>query len=222
MDDPSLDPAHHVQALRGLARINALSRAAYGLYKVMRPTLQRFGPDATLLDVASGDCSVSLALHQRAREDGFALRIIAVDKSEVALGRARVAAADAGAPLQTLNADATAATLPTADIVLCTLFLHHLPTNVVTSVLRAMQSAARRLLLISDLRRCATGTALAAVIPRVVSRSSIVHTDAVRSVRAAFTIAEIRDLARSAGLSNAIITPVFPARFQLHWTRENA
>ena len=67
------------------------------------------------------------------------------------------------------------------------------------SLLYKMRCAARRLVLVSDLVRSRAGYALAAAVPRLLTRSRVVHVDAVRSVEAAFTPEEFRLLAAEAG-----------------------
>jgi hypothetical protein len=105
-----------------------------------------------------------------------------------------------------------------ADIVTCSLFLHHLdPPDVVRTLSRCASAAGRRLL-VHDLVRTRTGLALVYVIPRVVTTSPVVHTDAVLSVRAAYTRDELADLARSAGLQGFELRPSFPQRMLLSWS----
>ena len=52
---------------------------------------------------------------------------------------------------------------------------------------------------------------------RLLTRSPIVHVDGPLSVRAAFTVAEARQLAERAGLSGATIRRHWPQRFLLSW-----
>ena len=97
--------------------------------------------------------------------------------------------------------------------------MHHLPTEDVAPLLYKMRCGARRLVLINDLRRTPAGLVLAYLASRLGSRSRVVRTDAVLSVRAAFTIPEFAALAREAGLDGATIEPRVPMRFLLTWRR---
>ena len=70
---------------------------------------------------------------------------------------------------------------------------------------------------IDDLRRCAWGLGLARLCTPYLTRSPVVREDSVRSVRAAFTAGELKELARAAGLQGARVTTRFPARMLLEW-----
>jgi hypothetical protein len=80
-----------------------------------------------------------------------------------------------------------------------------------------MAAAARRLVLINDLRRSAGGWLLAYVGTRLLSASPVVHTDGPRSVAAAFTPVELRQLAERAGLAGATVVRRWPFRLLLTW-----
>jgi len=85
-----------------------------------------------------------------------------------------------------------------------------------------MKRATRRLVLVSDLRRCRTGFVLAVLASRALTRSHVVHVDALRSVRAAFTIPEFAEIAVTSGLDSATLIRRFPCRFLLEWSKEPA
>ena len=102
------------------------------------------------------------------------------------------------------------------DVVVCTLFLHHLAVAEAQTLLANMCEAAP-LVVISDLRRCSVGYAIAHAACRLLTRSSIVHYDGPQSVANAFSLAEMRSLCRAAGLADAIVRPVWPWRiFVVH------
>lgn len=219
MDDPALDERAHHEALRGLARLNRLSMSDRIVFRGIRELGP--SPDAgawSVLDVATGSGDVPVSLGRRAERAGVRLSIRACDASARAVEAARARAQRADAPVDFFVADALdTEPLPHADIVTCSLFLHHLENADAARLLRRMAASARRLLLVSDLRRCRRGMALARLVPRLVTRSPVVHADAVRSVKAAFTMEELGRLARDAGLEGASITPRFPARMLLAW-----
>jgi hypothetical protein len=107
------------------------------------------------------------------------------------------------------------------DVVLCSLFLHHLDDDGAVALLRRMRGAARRLVVVSDLRRTALGHLYALVGCRLLSRSPVFHVDGPRSVEAAFTSGEARDLAARAGLAGARVVQRWPQRFLLTWRRDD-
>jgi len=220
MDAPGLDPRAHEHALAGLARLNRWSLVARLLWPEVRRAALAGAAPLELLDVACGAGDVPLALALRARAAGLALRITALDRSATALAHAARRARAAGIELHARQADALApAGLPAqADVVTCSLFLHHLDPDAATHLLRVAAAATRRRLLVCDLRRTHAGLCLAAAASRLATRSDVVHADATASVRNAWTPAEARALAARAGLHGARVRHAFPQRWLLAWS----
>jgi 2-polyprenyl-3-methyl-5-hydroxy-6-metoxy-1,4-benzoquinol methylase len=221
MDQPGLDEVQHVQALRGLARINRLSGSARILWPALRTLARQLSPaPLRLLDVATGGGDVPLGLWRKARRAGLALAIAGCDRSPTALAHARRGAARHGADLRYFEWDALGGPLPEGyDVLTCSLFLHHLDEAEAVGLLARMAAAARRLVLINDLRRSTVGLLLAYLGTRLLSTSPVVHTDGPLSVAAAFTPAEMRTLAARAGLKGATVARRWPFRFLLTWRR---
>jgi 2-polyprenyl-3-methyl-5-hydroxy-6-metoxy-1,4-benzoquinol methylase len=221
MDQPGLEPNRHRAALRGLARINWWSGSAHILWPPIWALAQaRGGEPLRILDVATGGGDVPIRLWQRARRHGLALQIDGCDVSAAAVAHARREAEQQAAAVQFLQRDVCAGALPTGyDVLVSSLFLHHLDEEEAVELLRRMAAAARRLVLVNDLARSRTGFVLAYLGTRLLSRSAIVHTDGPLSVEGAFTLAEASDLARQAGLHGARVERRWPCRFLLSWSR---
>lgn len=218
MDDPALDPSRHRQALRGLARINRWGRSAQILWPAIRLAAGVTRRPLRILDIATGAGDVPLALWRMGRRIGYHLEIAGCDRSATAVAYARERAEQAGADIQFFALDALAGPLPSGyDVLTSSLFLHHLDEPDAVSLLRHMASAGSPLVLISDLRRSHVGLALAHLGTRLLSASTVVHTDGPRSVRAAYTPEEVRALAEQSGLLGATITRRWPCRFLLNW-----
>lgn len=219
MDQPGLQPALHVQALNGLARINRISASDRILWRPLA-ALARANPGQTIrvLDIASGGGDVPIRLLQRARRAGLVLQLTGVDASATAVAHARAYAKRSGAAVEFATLDVLHEPLPTGfDVLTASLFLHHLDDPEATALLRRMGAAARRLVLVNDLVRSRLGYLAAWLGTRVMTRSPIVHVDGPRSVEAAFTIAEAQRLAEMAGLFGASVTRRWPWRFLLTW-----
>ena len=218
MDDPDLAPEVHDSALRGLARLNAVSLAAR---PIVREILAREwdGGRLSLMDVAIGAGDVPTRVVRALRPRGLTPEVVGVDVSPLALERAseRLQAEGVRAECLNINVADDRATLPEADVVTCSLFLHHLRDEQVGTVLERLGRAARRLLVVSDLRRAGLGPALAWASSRLLTRSPVVHVDAVRSYRGALSLAELREHARRAGLVGARVDAAFPLRMVLVW-----
>lgn len=218
MDDPDLSPRMHRAALGGLARLNLLSLAGSQFWpEIRRIASSRPGP-VTLLDIATGSGDVPIRLARRAARAGITVNLHACDLSPVAIDAIRERASKVGIPVDAWVHDVVASPIGRKfDIVTCGLFLHHLTEASAVALLRNAAAAARGTFLLSDLRRDRTGLVLAWIASRLCTTSPIVHTDALKSVRAAFTISELHDLATAAGLDGASIRPVWPRRMLLTW-----
>jgi SAM-dependent methyltransferase len=221
MDQPNLDAGLHFRALRGLERINSLSGSAGILWTGLSARLAEFGGrEIRLLDVATGAGDLPIRLWHKAQRAGVPVKIDACDVSPAALTFARERARRVNAPVQFFECDALAGPLPAGyDVLTSSLFLHHLDEATALVFLRRLAEAAERLVLVNDLVRGLRGFVLAYVGARLLTTSPVVHVDAPRSVEAAFTIEEARDLARRAGLQGAVVTRRWPCRYLLSWSR---
>lgn len=217
MDDPALPAAEHEAALRGLARLNALSSGAGILWAKLKTLLPRSGGrPLRVLDLATGGGDALLGLAARARRAGALFEWAGCDVSGTALTVARRRAEAAGIKAEWFALDALADPLPGGfDVVTCSLFLHHLDDEPARIVLAKMHAAARVMSLVGDLERSIMNYGLVWLGTRLVSRSPIVHVDGPLSVRAAFTADELRRLAVSGGVESAVVTRHFPCRLRL-------
>ncbi len=221
MDDPALDPAAHARALRGLGRINRLSRSGAILWPPIAAIARVAGAGTIrVLDVASGGGDVVLGLSKRATRVGLNVTFDGSDVSAAAVKIAEANAAEKGHPLRFRQLDVLTESIPDGyDVVMCSLFLHHLDDDQAVSVLAKMAAPARRLVLVNDLIRGPAGYLLAVVGCHVLSSSPIVHYDGPVSVAGAYTIAEASGLAARAGLVGARFSRHWPCRFLMSWSR---
>lgn len=226
MDQPGLDLSLHHQALAALRRVNWLSRTADSLWPAIvalareRQAAGDLTP-LTLLDVACGGGDVVLRLAHRARLAGISLQIRGCDISETAIRFAQKQTSQKGETGSSFFVhDILTAPLPDAyDIVTCTLFLHHLEGPQAGQLLRNLAAAARKLVLVSDLRRTRLGFWMAHLVARVVTRSPVVRVDGPLSVAAALSLEEVDHLAKSCGWTGFTLRRVWPERFLLTWKK---
>lgn len=218
MDQPGLDPALHAEALRGLARINRVSRGPATLWDALRRSLHRHDRPWRILDVACGGGDVAIELAALARADGVEVQLGGCDVSPTALDHAHRNAERAGVAFTTHRLDAVNDPLPAGyDAAVCSLFLHHLRQDEAVRLLAALSTRVG-CLAVTDLERSRAGLLAARVGTRVLSRSRIVHVDGPLSVRAAFSADEARQLATDAGLRGATVRRVWPFRWLLTWS----
>ena len=213
MDDPKLDPQRHRQALRGLRRLHAVSGSVALVREALLPHISQNGQPLRLLDVATGGGALPLALRRWAEREGLNLQIEACDISRQALDYARQRAASAGLNnVRFFQLDILCDPLPQGyDVVLFSLFLHHLDDAKSVDLLHRAMAAGRHII-VCDLLRSRFSLLAVTVGARLLTRSDVVHTDAALSVRAAFTPGELRSLGEQAGLRNITVRSHFPAR----------
>jgi 2-polyprenyl-3-methyl-5-hydroxy-6-metoxy-1,4-benzoquinol methylase len=220
MDQPGLSAAEHAAALRGLKRIHRFSRTLPHLVRALEPIMKTAGAEpVTVLDIACGGGDLLCDLSRVARARGWNARFVGTDISEQALEIARGNALAGGHDIEFFPWNAVRDPLPGRyDVVMCTLFLHHLTEAEAARLLGHMATAAQRMVLADDLVRSPVGYALALAGCRLLSRSPVVHFDGPVSVQAAYTPDEIRALAEKAGLTGCRVSTHWPKRYLLSWS----
>jgi 2-polyprenyl-3-methyl-5-hydroxy-6-metoxy-1,4-benzoquinol methylase len=222
MDSPELDRSLHLGALAGLRRINVVSRAAATLWPFVEEVSRGVQPALLrVLDLAcgSGDNLIGLAVH--ALQAGVAIECEGCDASPLAVETAtREARRRELRGVSFHQRNVLESELPAGyHIVTCSLFLHHLSDEQAVDLLTRMAAATNDMLLVSDLRRTRVGLAMAWVASRALTRSPVVHVDAIRSVAAAFNESEILHLSNRSRLSDCRLVRRWPQRWVLSWRK---
>jgi 2-polyprenyl-3-methyl-5-hydroxy-6-metoxy-1,4-benzoquinol methylase len=218
MDEADLDPQLHNAALRGLERLNWLSRTVAAVWHPLNRLAEQRGlTRLSVLDIACGAGDLLTGLTKRARRAGIELAADGCDVSVTALEHARRrAAAEHLDTIGFIQCDVMIEPLPGSyDVVISSLFLHHLGNEQAAMLLRKASDAARMMLIVTDLERSRRGYALTWLATRVFTTSPVVRVDGIRSIRAAFTRREIQTIASRAGLPPATITTHWPCRWRL-------
>ena len=198
MDDLSRPQPEFDQAYRELSIIN---RTLGGIRAIERflPEV----PNLLILDVAAGACDVSEAISRRR-----ACRIVVLDRNEKGLRLAE----------KSLPVTADALEMPfrdqTFDVVMASLFFHHLSDEQCVQVLASMWRIAKRLVLVNDLHRHRAAYFSIRALTAAFSRSAMVRHDGPVSVLRAFRPPELLSIARRAGIP-ATVHRSFPYRLVL-------
>lgn len=229
MDDPDLDPRRHLRALGALSRVNRVSLAAWRLGRQVGALRSRVDGPVRILDVACGGGDILLRVAAAARRRAWDVALDGCDLSERALDAARRSARTAGHPddpsdegvsLRFFRLDVLRDSMPEGyDLVTSSLFLHHLEWDDATLLLRRMAEASRHRLFVQDLRRTRLGYVLAWLGLHTLTRSDVARVDGLRSVEAAFTVAEARRLCTESALHGAVVTTGWPQRLTISWDR---
>ncbi|NOX53578.1 MAG: methyltransferase domain-containing protein [Planctomycetes bacterium] len=174
-----------------------------------------------MLDLACGGGDVTIGIARRARQSGLRVQVDGCDISPLAIQFARERLrAESLKGMHFFTLDVLRDPLPEGyDVVMASLFLHHLDNEQAVEMLRRMAEAARRMALVHDLRRTSAGYVLAWVGCRIAARCRVNHLDGPLSVRASFREAEIERLAADAGWHGAQFVRCWPQRFLLSWQK---
>ena len=220
MDNPALDAAEHVEALRGLSRLNFVGNNPGLIWPALRDLALQRRQIIRILDVATGGGDVPLALAKRARKAGLPMEFSGCDISPLAIEYAHSQAAERGLPVEFFEHNVLEQALPGGyDAVICSLFFHHLSWEQAEVLLRRMADACGSLIVISDLNRTTPSMLMTLAASYLFTRSKVVHIDGPRSVQAAFNLLEAKQLAEAAGLKDFQLRSAFPCRFLLTWRR---
>lgn len=221
MDSPDLDAARFLGSLNGLRRVNRVTRSARILWPDLLEAARadRSRP-LRVLDVACGGGDVAIDLARKARRAGEPMQIEGCDIQPLAVRHAEQRAGEEGVDVRFFSLDAVRDPLPEGyDVIVSSLFLHHLEGGDAVDFLRQSAAAVRNRLLVHDLVRSAGGYWLAALGVRVLLCNDVCHVDGPSSVANAFTVDEVRGLAASAGLRQVTVERRFPFRFLLRWVK---
>ena len=216
MDGADLSPTAHVAALAGLERLNLLALHARPFWREIGPWAAGATPDQPLrvLDLACGGGGLVLGLRRRARRERLAVQVDGCDRSPTAVAFAEARAAKAGlAGGRFFACDLLGDGVPSGyDVVINSLFLHHLTEDEAVAFLRDAAAKVQRVALISDILRTRLGLWLVRVACPVLGGSRIVVEDGLTSLRAAFTATELREIAAWAGFPGVSLRPHWPER----------
>jgi 2-polyprenyl-3-methyl-5-hydroxy-6-metoxy-1,4-benzoquinol methylase len=221
MDSPSIPDDVLIRTLDGLSLVNAVTLSLRIVWPDVRATVARH-PDrpVRILDVAAGGGDMLIRLHKRARRQGVPLELAGCDISPVAIAHARAGAEATGAPIAFFRHDAARDPLPDGyDMIMSSLFLHHLDDDDAVRFLREAAARARDRVLIHDLARSRPAFWFARLGTSFLLLNDICRKDGERSVEGAFTRGEAAALAERAGLAGAEVTTRLPFRFLLRWVR---
>lgn len=210
MDDPAATEAEFAAALRDLARINRISLAYQPTLRWLDRLVARSGAKRlSVLDVGAGGGDMLRAIAEWGAQRGVMVELTGLDRSLWA-GRYAMAA---GTPARWITADLFE--LDPAeqfDMVLCSLFTHHLRDPELVRFLRWIEGRARLGWLISDLHRHPVSWGFVWCVVRLMRMDPMVVHDSTVSIARGFRRAEWRRLLDQAGVT-AEIRWAFPFRW---------
>lgn len=207
MDTDCRDADDYNACLRDLASVNTVTLAR-------RPTLawldRALPSGGSVFDVAFGHGDMLRAIARWARRRGRPVTLRGIDLNPGAAAAAR--AASPGLALDLLTGDVLACDpAPPPDVIVSSLFTHHLTDAQVVEFLRWMERHALRGWFINDLHRHPFPYYGFGLLARVMRWHRFVLHDGQVSIARAFTVAEWRRLLADAGVPGTVRW-VFPFR----------
>ncbi len=197
MDRPDAAPAELEGALKSLRGLNRW----FGSYRLVMRFVRRWvrpGDRLRIADLATGSADIPRLVVDHARAIGASVSIDAVDFQPTTIETAR--------RLSTQYPEITCCrgdvlgfgTAGAYDIVLCSLALHHFSEADAVRLLRRCRELSRRFVLVSDLRRGWLASLGVRLLTLLIFRDPMTRSDARVSAQRAFTLGELRELARRA------------------------
>lgn len=220
MDDLSLPQEKLVQVLAGLNRLNYLSSTAFFLARAIKKLIPKKQKSLTLLDIGCGAGDVLCNVANYLKQQGLIVKAIGIDINPHSIEVANKNAKSTNSPAEFLVADVSNALKDlTYDIACSSLFLHHLSEKTIVEIFSLIKERATIGLVMSDLERSKIGYLMTYAATRLLSRSTIVHQDGLKSVQAALTKSEFVKLSKIAGLNNCLINRIYPCNLLLSWQK---
>jgi len=221
MDSGGLSDSELTKTLDGLSLVNSITMSLRIIWPDVVATARRHpGRPVRILDVAAGGGDMLVRLHRRAKRRNLPIELYGCDVSPVALAHASAAAEAVRASIGFFRHDASRDPLPEGyDMIMSSLFLHHLEEKEAIEFLREAAARARDRVVIHDLVRSRSSFWFAKLGTSVLLLNKICREDGERSVEGAFTRGEAAALAVRAGLNDAHVEARFPFRFLLRWVR---
>ncbi|MBA3658338.1 MAG: methyltransferase domain-containing protein [Gemmatimonadales bacterium] len=198
LDDPAADPAAVASSLRHIARANRWFGGAAAVRFGLAQTLGDMprGTTLTLLDVGTGLGDLPRAAVRWGARHGLRIRPIGLERSRVA---ARLAH-DAGVAMIVGCAGAPPFQDKSVDILLVSQVAHHLAPASTVELLRAADRIARRVVIVSDLRRSRVAQLAFRVGAAALRFDAVTIADGLTSIQRGYREAELRTLCERAGV----------------------
>lgn len=220
LDDTELSNPRLRTVLEGLRRVHAAAGTARKVWKQIRAWAWEHDVQTLrVADIGCGSGAVLRSLSRRARRDGFNFEGIGIDRNPNTITFAREQHC-LGVTYRVGNA--LDCDLQGFNVIISTMFLHHLRDRAAIGLLRRIAEASEGLVIVHDLVRSRVTLHLARLLTRVASTDPILYRDGMRSVLAAFTESELAHLAGEAGMRDAVLRRHWPCQISLRWKRSIA
>lgn len=214
MDGEAVSPGDLAACLADLARVNTVTLARLPTLAFVRRAVRHAGPrfrPLRVLDVGCGEGDMLRRLHRWAARTGHDLALSGIDLNPLGIRAAR-AATPRSTGIEFRVADAFGPGLDGFDVVISSLFTHHLTDGGVVDFLRMMEGSAAVGWFINDLHRDRLAFHGFQTLSAVAGWHRFVRHDGPISVARSFRRADWNRLLASAGVPGQVRWHV-PYRF---------
>jgi ubiquinone/menaquinone biosynthesis C-methylase UbiE len=202
VDMPDADPVLLQGELRNLRIINRRFGGIRSVQQALIPMAAGSDPERTftILDCATGSADQAVEIVRMLRRLGISVAVTAVDNNDTVLDNAREYASGYS-EIRFENLDIRELRYPdrSFDVVLCSLALHHFSRTDAVRCIQEIDRISRIGFILHDLSRSYIAAACAWIYTRVTTTNIMTKTDAIMSVMAAFTKAELAEMIHDAG-----------------------
>lgn len=210
MDDLEAGGYELEQSLRELAVINKWlggHRVLQHALDALKPKLEQSEQPVHIADLGCGGGDLLAYVKRWADQASISAELYGYDANPHVVQFARDWISDPGIQFQEANVFDPAFQDKRFDVVLLTLFCHHLPDQELISFLKQLKGQTSTAIIINDLHRHPLAYYSIRLLTGLLSKTPMVKADAPQSVSRAFTRSELTSLLQQAG---------FP-RFKLRW-----
>lgn len=190
MDDFDLDPAEIEHIFRDLDRVNELLGGTTitidGLKKLLRkiPLEQPI----VILDIGCGNGSMLRTIAELGRKQQWNMKLIGIDANPEAISLAQKQSISyPSIEYHCLNVQSSDFAQLSADIILCTLTLHHFNDQEIIKLVNSFMTKARVGVVINDLQRSKLAFHLFKAFSAVFMRNKIAKQDGLLSIKRSFS-----------------------------------
>lgn len=204
------------KSLMDLRRINRFLGGKKVILRALSSKLNGATTQLSLLDVGTGSADLPMAVAESCRNRLIEPFIAAVDISErnIRISRSQLGV---GSEINLVRADSLKLPFSSRsfDFVTASLFLHHFRDDDVVRLLSDFGRIARCAVIVNDLIRDLVPYYFTKIAGPILAASFLTRNDAPLSILRGFTVSEMNDLARRAGLKVRETKRVFPYRLSM-------
>lgn len=192
MDKPDCDRQKLFNTYHYFKYVNRLLSGWRVIYRqYMRPILSERGGSATLLDIGFGGGDIPVDLVKWALQDGFSLRITAIDTDSKAMEYSQQQNYHPNITFRNTHTSTMVKEGKQFDFVISNHLLHHLTNLELKTITQHARQLSRCSVLMNDIQRSDMAYALFYLATRFIPNNSFIHIDGLLSIRRSFTQNEL-------------------------------